>query len=55
MGLVGLEENLLSGFDDLLGLPVVEHLRSEQVDAAVAVILVVPGEKGATKSPGLFA
>jgi hypothetical protein len=32
----------------------VEHLGSEEVDAAVVMLLVVPGKEGPTEVPGLL-
>ena len=40
--------------DDLVGAVEMDHFRSQQAQAAVAVLGVVPGEKVAAKLPSLL-
>ena len=54
MGLIGCQEDSSSSLQYLLRLPIMEHLGSEQIDASVAMLVVVPREKGLAKNPGRF-
>jgi hypothetical protein len=53
MGLRGSEKSALPLFDGLLGQAVVDDLRREIADAAVAVLDVIPGEELAAEGQGV--
>ena len=51
---IGRVENLLPLLDDLASPAVMQHLRGEQGDAAVMMLVVVPGEELLAKGAGIF-
>ena len=51
---IGRVENLLPLFDDLPGHAVMQHLRRQQGDSAVMMLMVVPGKERLAKIPRVF-
>ena len=54
MNPIGSGHDGMSGHEHLPCLPIMEHLRGEQADARVPVLLVVPSEKSLAESPGIL-